>query len=108
VVAVSVDPCQWPGVGFPAAGVSDSAALVEQCFGPLIAYDARRATELTATLAELLDQGGNLEAAASALGIHRSTLRYRLERIEELTELDLSKAQTRITLLQATRAWRAS
>lgn len=66
-----------PTEGRPAEGVSDSAALVAQFLGPLIAYDARRATELTATLAEFLEQGGNLEAAASTLGIHRSTLRYR-------------------------------
>jgi DNA-binding PucR family transcriptional regulator len=97
-----------PTEGRPAEGVSDSAALVAQFLGPLIAYDARRATELTATLAEFLEQGGNLEAAASTLGIHRSTLRYRLERIRELTALDLSEAQTRVALLQATRAWRAS
>jgi DNA-binding PucR family transcriptional regulator len=97
-----------PTEGRPAEGVSDSAALVAQFLGPLIAYDARRATELTATLAEFLEQGGHLEAAASTLGIHRSTLRYRLERIRELTGLDLSEAQTRAALLQATRAWRTS
>jgi DNA-binding PucR family transcriptional regulator len=82
--------------------------LVAQFLGPRIAYDARRATWLTATLAEFLEQGGNLEAAASTWGIHRSTLRDRLERIRELIGLDLSEAQTRVALLPATRAWRAS
>ena len=41
-----------------------------------------------------------------ALHIHRSTLRYRLARIAELTGYDLRKVDTRVNLHAATRAWR--
>ncbi|WP_369803893.1 helix-turn-helix domain-containing protein [Mycobacterium sp. 1274761.0] len=38
--------------------------------------------------------------------IHRSTLRYRLARISELTGYDLRNVNTRFNLHAATRAWR--
>ena len=48
------------------------------------------------TLAQYLDCGGNYDQAAAALVIHRSTLRYRLRRIRELTNLDLADVDGRI------------
>ena len=60
-------------------------AFVAQWLGPLLAYDARRHTQLMYTLAQYLDCGGNYDQAAAALVIHRSTLRHRLRRIRELT-----------------------
>ena len=38
------------------------------------------------------------EACAEALGIHRNTLRYRLERIAELSGLDLNRLDQRLQL----------
>jgi DNA-binding PucR family transcriptional regulator len=38
--------------------------------------------------------------------IHRSTLRYRLNRIRDLSGLDLSDIDTRFNLQVATRAWK--
>jgi hypothetical protein len=40
-------------------------------------------------LAEFLEHHCDLDVTASALGIHRSTLRYRLFRIRELTGYDI-------------------
>jgi DNA-binding PucR family transcriptional regulator len=42
---------------------------------------------------------------AHALLIHRSTLRYRLRRIRELTGHDLGVVDTRLNLHIAARAW---
>ena len=81
-------------------------AFVAQWLGPLLAYDARRHTQLMYTLAQYLDCGGNYDQAAAALVIHRSTLRYRLRRIRELTNLDLADVDTRLNLHLATRAWK--
>jgi len=81
---------------------------VESWLGPLIAYDAREAAELTATLEEFLEHHCDLDVTASALGIHRSTLRYRLFRIRELTGYDIQRPDMRSNLLRATRAWRTS
>jgi DNA-binding PucR family transcriptional regulator len=38
--------------------------------------------------------------------IHRSTLRYRLQRIREVSGLDLGEVESRLNLHLATRAWR--
>lgn len=44
--------------------------------------------------------------SSAALYIHRSTLRYRLARIGELTHYDLRDVDHRFNLHAATRAWR--
>jgi purine catabolism regulator len=54
--------------------------------------------DLFNTLEAYLDAGGNGVATAEALHIHRSTLNYRLERIEEICACDLSDPATRINL----------
>ena len=80
-------------------------AFVQQWLGPLLDYDLRRNADLVRTLASYLDCGGNYDQTAQALMIHRSTLRYRLHRIRDITERDLSNVDTRFNLHVATRAW---
>ena len=53
----------------------------------------------------LIQHGGGYEATSQALSVHRSTLKYRLQRIRELTGLDLGDPETRFNLELATRAW---
>ena len=79
--------------------------FVRQWLGPLMAHDRARDGELLATLSAYLEAGGNYDRAATALSVHRSTLRYRLNRIRELSGLDLSDANTRFNAQLATRAW---
>lgn len=57
-----------------------------------------RSKELLVTLETYLRHGGNALETARQLHIHRSTLIYRLQRIETLCNLDLSDPQTRINL----------
>lgn len=59
--------------------------------GVLSAYDARRSTSLLETLEAYLAQGRSAVPTARMLFIHANTLRQRLRRIEEITELDLSR-----------------
>jgi purine catabolism regulator len=47
-------------------------------------YDASKQAELVETLKTYLGYDCNLDATATALQIHRSTLRYRLMLIREL------------------------
>ncbi|KUI30510.1 PucR family transcriptional regulator [Mycobacterium sp. GA-2829] len=56
------------------------------------------------TLAAYLRHNGQTESAATALGIHRHTLRNRLARIAELTQADLGTADTRAELWLALKA----
>jgi hypothetical protein len=52
-----------------------------------------------------LECGGNYDATAASLSMHRSTLKYRLQRIREISGYDLSDADSRFNLQLATRAW---
>jgi sugar diacid utilization regulator len=81
-------------------------AFVREWLGALLDYDEHRNSELVLTLSDYLECGGNYDESAAALHIHRSTLRYRLARVAELTGHDLRKVDTRFNLHAATRAWR--
>ena len=81
-------------------------AFVREWLGTLLDYDESRNSELVLTLSDYLECGGNYDESAAALHIHRSTLRYRLARIAELTGHDLRNVDTRFNLHAATRAWR--
>ena len=60
--------------------------------------DVDRDDNLASTLRAYLDAGCSAQAAAEALAIHRTTLYYRLRRVEELTGLDLSDGRVRVSL----------
>jgi DNA-binding PucR family transcriptional regulator len=80
---------------------SDPGALdhfVADRIGRLLEHDAERHSKLVETLTAYLDAGAALDAAAEALFIHRSTLKYRLGRIRELLDVDLSDPSARFDL----------
>jgi hypothetical protein len=54
--------------------------------------------QLTETVRTYLDLGGSSPDAAKALHIHRTTLYYRLGRVEELAGLDLDNGHVRLAL----------
>lgn len=62
----------------------------------LIAYDAEHQAHLVETLAAWLDAFGDVVAAAAALHVHPNTFRYRLRRLAELGELDLTDPDARL------------
>ncbi len=62
---------------------------------PLIAYDEQYETELVRTLATFLEADGNVAGTAQRLFTHRHTIYYRLERVRELSGLDVSSSDGR-------------
>lgn len=52
-------------------------------------YDLRRGTQLVPTLEQVLADRGRHAASARALHVHPNTLRQRLDRIAQITDLDL-------------------
>jgi sugar diacid utilization regulator len=78
---------------------------IREWLGPLLDYDRRHHTELTNTLFQYLECGGNYSFTAESLVIHRSTLRYRLRRIRDIGDIDLNSVDSRLNLHVATRAW---
>ncbi len=62
---------------------------------PLAAYDEQYETDLVQTLETFLDADGNVAGTASRLFTHRHTVRYRLERVRDLTGLDVGSTDGR-------------
>ena len=77
--------------------------FVIEWLGPLLTYDRHKHTNLVKTLTRYLDCGGNYDHSAQSLNIHRSTLRYRLRRIRDISGRDLQDVDTRLNLHLATR-----
>jgi purine catabolism regulator len=67
--------------------------------GPLLEHDRQHGSGLVDTLRGYLLANGQWEAAATAVGVHRHTLRHRIDRIERLLRVDLTDARTRAELL---------
>ncbi|KPI05273.1 transcriptional regulator, PucR family [Actinobacteria bacterium OK074] len=73
----------------------------DRLLGPLLAYDASRGSQLRRTLASFLETCGSWQRSAEELHVHVNTLRYRVQRIEELTGRDLSSMRDRTDLYLA-------
>ncbi|MEV5751722.1 helix-turn-helix domain-containing protein [Actinoallomurus sp. NPDC052308] len=66
--------------------------------GPVVrlrAYDAEHNTPLTETLAAWLATFGDVIAASATMHVHPNTFRYRLKRLMEVAELDLTDPEAR-------------
>ena len=102
---------RFDGLGvYKVLSTTDDASAMErfmkEWLGTLIDYDAVHGTQFVLTLSEYLDRGGNYDATARALSVHRSTLKYRLRRIREISGHDLGRPDEQFNLQLATRAWR--
>ncbi len=64
----------------------------------LLEYDQQADKELVKTLAAFLECNGNLTETSERLYIHRNTLKYRLERIRDITQIDLDDSENRLML----------
>ncbi|MDY3874645.1 MAG: PucR family transcriptional regulator ligand-binding domain-containing protein [Megamonas funiformis] len=67
----------------------------------LMAYDKKYNTNLIQTLEVYLNKNCNLNQTAETLFIHRNTIKYRLQRIEEITNTSLNDAFTRLNFFNA-------
>ncbi len=78
----------------------------EETVAPLVTYDEQYETELVRTLETFLDADGNVARTSEKLFTHRHTIRYRLERVKELTTLDVSSTDGRERLSLGLKAMR--
>ena len=86
--------------------VASVERFVRRWLGALLDHDAEKGSHFVATLSGYLDSGGHYDSAAQLLAVHRSTLKYRLQRIRTVTDYDLSDPDTAFNLQLATLAWR--
>ncbi|MGW3598609.1 PucR family transcriptional regulator [Streptomyces sp. NPDC005167] len=90
----------------PGNGYRELETFVHEWLGQLIDYDSRHHAAMVETLSRYFDCGGNYDETAESLAIHRSTLRYRLQRIRDISGNDLANVEDRLNLQVATRVWR--
>jgi sugar diacid utilization regulator len=91
--AMSEDPTELEG-------------FFDETVAPLVAYDEQYETELVRTLETFLDADANVAGTAERLFTHRHTIRYRLERVKELTSLDVGSTDGRERLSLGLKAMR--
>lgn len=72
---------------------SDPQRFIDGTIGALIAYDARRSSDLEHTLLTFLDRGSSSVAAAKPLHVHVNTVKQRLDRISEILGADWREPQ---------------
>jgi DNA-binding PucR family transcriptional regulator len=68
-------------------------SLYEETIGPVDRYDESNGTQLTKTLITFLANDESLIKTASDLYAHRHTVRYRLEKIAEISGLSVFKTE---------------
>ncbi len=78
----------------------------EETLAPLAAYDEQYETELVTTVESYLENDGNVAQTAGQLFTHRHTIRYRLERVRELSGHDISSSEGREKLSLGLKAMR--
>ena len=93
------------------AAVTTARALggigTEELLGPVAVlreHDEVHRTAYLDTVAAWLDHPGDPRAAAAGLHIHPNTLRYRLQRLSDVVELDLHDPESRLALRLQLRA----
>jgi sugar diacid utilization regulator len=87
------------------ADLGSVESFIHHWLGALLDYDTTKNAQLVETLFTYLECGGGYDLTAQALTLHRSTLRYRLQRIRAISGHDLSDPDARFNLQLATRAW---
>jgi DNA-binding PucR family transcriptional regulator len=86
------------------AAVADERLVdyTQRLLGPLVEHDRARNGSLVATLRAYLETGEQ-QQAAKRLRVHPNTLRYRLDRIREISSIDLEDSEVRLNLAVALR-----
>lgn len=85
--------------------IADVKNFCLKTLGKLIEYDDKTNGELLPTLRKLLDSGVNMKSTASSLFIHVNTLYYRLDKIGQILNADLSEMDTRVNLYIAIKVY---
>lgn len=86
-------------------GVTAVHEFCDQVIGPLVDYDREHRSNLVLTIEQYFNHHGNVSQTAESLFIHRNTLLYRLERIQDLTGHDLNQSDMRLALHLALKLW---
>lgn len=81
-----------------AANTHEVRGYVADSIGALVEYDRRHGTHYLETLSAYLKTGCRTKACSDQLGVHVTTLRYRLTRIAELFGIDVESPERRFSV----------
>ncbi|QGQ46129.1 helix-turn-helix domain-containing protein [Metabacillus sediminilitoris] len=81
--------------------ITEAQLFIEKYLGKILENDDEKTVNLYQTLRAYLNNNGILKDTSEELFIHRSTLQYRLNKIESLLEIDLLDSEQRFNLLLA-------
>lgn len=87
-------------------GHDELMSFYSETVEPLVVYDEQYETDLVATVEAYLDSDGNVPATAGQMFTHRHTIRYRLERIRDLSGHDATATEGRERLSLGIKAMR--
>jgi DNA-binding PucR family transcriptional regulator len=79
--------------------VESEEGLLAGKLGQLRSHDAAHSTSYLPTLGAYLEAFGDIARAAEALHIHPNTLRYRINKLQELSGIDLADPSERLDLM---------
>ncbi|WP_371418514.1 helix-turn-helix domain-containing protein [Methylocapsa sp. S129] len=88
-----------------AADTSEVKLFVESSVGAMVRHDAKRGTAYLETLSKYLGTGCRGQACADVMGLHVTTLRYRLARVRELFGIEFGTQEQRFSLELAIRLY---
>lgn len=86
-------------------GNAEVEEYLRRTLGPVLDYDERRGTQLTATL-EAWFAGGSLGAASERLHVHANTVGQRLDRVAALLGEDWRQPERALDIQLALQVWR--
>lgn len=86
-----------------AADVGDVRSFVSESIGAIAEHDRENGTPYLETLSAFLEEGCRGQACADRLGLHVTTLRYRLARMQELFGIDVETPERRFAVELAIR-----
>lgn len=82
-------------------GIEDKEIIkeyYEKTIRPLCDYDKKNNSDLAQVLRSYLSHDGSVKETADELFVHRNTINYKLNKIEELLDIDLSSLNARLQL----------
>ena len=86
-----------------ASEAGDVRSFVQESVGAIAEHDRENGTPYLETLSTYLQEGCRSQACADTMGLHVTTLRYRLSRIQELFGIDVETPEKRFAVELAIR-----
>jgi DNA-binding PucR family transcriptional regulator len=95
---VSLEDLGVYGLLLSVRDLDELVAFADRTLTPLREYDERKGSDLLITLRRYLDHACRAAATADALVVHPNTVAYRIRRIEQLLDADLTRPEVQLRL----------